>query len=125
MTSTTIPRALETGQPDRALLTLAPLARQLTPQIELHKFRQFLFFYQWDQLREYAHRRGIRFIGDMPIFIAGDSSDAWSRPELFLLDDHRRRIDPLRLPVGGQRRAQRLRVQARGLGPEADEDDVV
>ena len=37
--------------------------------------------------RDYARARGIRFIGDMPIFVAGDSADIWSRPELFQLDE--------------------------------------
>jgi 4-alpha-glucanotransferase len=54
-------------------------------RIGLHKFRQFLFFRQWQALRSYARRRGVRFIGDMPIFVAGDSSEVWSRPDLFQL----------------------------------------
>jgi 4-alpha-glucanotransferase len=73
---------------DAASIALA--ARELAPQIELHKFRQFLFFDQWRRLREYAHARGVRFIGDMPIFVSADSADVWSRPELFQLDDQRR-----------------------------------
>jgi 4-alpha-glucanotransferase len=56
----------------------------------LCKFRQFCFFRQWRQLREYAHQLGIRLIGDMPIFISSDSADVWSQPGLFLLDDDRR-----------------------------------
>jgi 4-alpha-glucanotransferase len=58
--------------------------------IELCKFRQFLFFRQWHRLRDYAHAFGVRLIGDMPIFIASDSADVWSRPELFQLDKDRR-----------------------------------
>src|SRR6185436_2745485 len=46
----------------------------------------FLFFRQWHELRDYAHSRGVGLIGDMPIFIAGDSADVWSHPELFQLD---------------------------------------
>ena len=56
----------------------------------LHKFRQFLFFRQWAGLKAYARRQGIRLIGDMPIFVASDSADVWTYPELFRLD-HRRR----------------------------------
>jgi 4-alpha-glucanotransferase len=52
-------------------------------QLEKYAFAQFLFFQQWDSLRRYAHKRGIRIIGDVPIFMAYDSSDAWSHPELF------------------------------------------
>jgi 4-alpha-glucanotransferase len=66
------------------------LARELANEAELCKFRQFVFFRQWNQLRSYAHRHGIRIIGDMPIFISSDSADVWSRPELFQLDQERR-----------------------------------
>ena len=50
-------------------------------------FYQFLFFRQWNQLRAYANERGIKIIGDIPIFIAYDSADAWANPDLFFLDD--------------------------------------
>lgn len=52
-----------------------------------HSFYQFLFFRQWHKLRAYAHGRGIKIIGDIPIFIAYDSADAWANPELFFLDE--------------------------------------
>jgi 4-alpha-glucanotransferase len=55
-----------------------------------HRFGQFLFHRQWDALKAYAHRQGVRLIGDVPIFVAGDSADVWARPELFLLDAERR-----------------------------------
>ena len=63
-------------------------ARQ-SEAVRRHAFRQFLFFRQWTALREYAHARGLRIIGDIPIFVAFDSADAWSHPELFYLDDER------------------------------------
>jgi 4-alpha-glucanotransferase len=69
---------------------MAAMARELARSIELIKFRQFLFFEQWRALREYAHERGVKIIGDMPIFIAEDSADVWSKPELFQLDEDRR-----------------------------------
>ncbi|WP_202795570.1 4-alpha-glucanotransferase [Rhodospirillum centenum] len=50
------------------------------------KVQQFLFFRQWQRLHDHARARGIRIIGDMPIFVAADSADVWSRPELFELD---------------------------------------
>jgi 4-alpha-glucanotransferase len=68
----------------------AKRAVELAESVELCKFRQFLFFQQWKELREYAHSQGVRLIGDMPIFISSDSADAWSRPELFQLDDERK-----------------------------------
>jgi 4-alpha-glucanotransferase len=46
-------------------------------------FLQYKFFGQWGALREYAHSKGIEIIGDIPIFIAHDSADAWAQPELF------------------------------------------
>jgi 4-alpha-glucanotransferase len=55
--------------------------------IEKQKFRQFLFFNQWNNVHEYASQKGIKIIGDIPIFVAYDSADAWSHPELFYLDD--------------------------------------
>ena len=55
--------------------------------IQQHSFYQFLFFRQWNKLRAYANERNIKIIGDIPIFIAYDSADAWSNAELFFLDD--------------------------------------
>ncbi len=54
--------------------------------VQRHIFRQFLFFRQWSALRDYANNAGVRIIGDIPIFVAYDSADAWSHPELFHLD---------------------------------------
>ncbi len=54
--------------------------------IERQSFYQFLFFRQWDKLKDYANDKGITIIGDIPIFIAYDSADAWANPELFHLD---------------------------------------
>ncbi len=55
-------------------------------RIERHTFRQFLFFRQWRSLKSYANQKNIQIIGDIPIFVAYDSADAWSHPELFYLD---------------------------------------
>ena len=52
-----------------------------------HSFYQFLFFRQWRRLRAYANGKNIKIIGDIPIFIAYDSADAWANPELFFLDE--------------------------------------
>jgi len=62
----------------------------LADAVEQHRFRQFLFFRQWRALRTYAHNRGVKLIGDVPIFVAADSADVWSNPESFYLDEHRR-----------------------------------
>lgn len=55
--------------------------------IEGHKFFQYLFFKQWLKLAHYANEHGIKIIGDVPIFVAHDSADVWSQPELFYLDE--------------------------------------
>lgn len=52
-----------------------------------YSFYQFLFFRQWHKLRRYAKEQNIKIIGDIPIFIAYDSADAWANPELFFLDE--------------------------------------
>ncbi|MGM0396615.1 MAG: 4-alpha-glucanotransferase [Bacillota bacterium] len=49
-------------------------------------FTQYLFMKQWKKLKEYANKRGIRIIGDLPIYVSGDSSDIWANPYLFKLD---------------------------------------
>jgi 4-alpha-glucanotransferase len=54
--------------------------------IRRQAFRQFIFFRQWDALHAHASQLGIKIIGDIPIFVAHDSSDVWSNPELFYLD---------------------------------------
>jgi 4-alpha-glucanotransferase len=64
-------------------------ARQ-SDAVQRHAFRQFLFFKQWTAVREYAHTKGLRIIGDIPIFVAFDSADAWSHPELFYFDEDRK-----------------------------------
>jgi 4-alpha-glucanotransferase len=51
-----------------------------------HAFFQYLFFGQWAQLRAYANTKGVRIIGDAPIFVALDSADVWASPELFEMD---------------------------------------
>ncbi len=51
-----------------------------------HKLRQFLFYRQWKALKTYANQKGIQIFGDVPIFVAYDSADAWSHPELFFIN---------------------------------------
>ncbi|MEN8190674.1 MAG: 4-alpha-glucanotransferase [Thermodesulfobacteriota bacterium] len=65
---------------------LSAWSEQLEQEIEEHRFAQFLFFDQWAGLHRYANSRGVRIIGDIPIFVAHDSCDVWSHQEWFLLD---------------------------------------
>lgn len=68
-------------------LALADARETLALAIEQIKVQQFLFFRQWARLKAEAGRRGIRIMGDIPIFVAGDSADVWSRRDLFELDE--------------------------------------
>ena len=65
---------------------------RLASEVEFHRFAQFEFFRQWDRVRDLCHRRGIRIMGDIPIYVAHDSADVWAHPELFRLDEEGRPI---------------------------------
>ncbi|MBE6627744.1 MAG: 4-alpha-glucanotransferase, partial [Ruminococcaceae bacterium] len=54
------------------------------------QFTQYEFFRQWTDLKQYANERGISIIGDIPIYVAYDSSDVWANQELFCLDQKHR-----------------------------------
>lgn len=62
------------------------IARELEREIRYEAFLQWQFFRQWMALKEYANEHGILLIGDIPIFVAGDSADVWAEPKLFQLD---------------------------------------
>jgi 4-alpha-glucanotransferase len=59
----------------------------LSDSVLRFSFYQFLFFKQWNDLRTYTKSKDIQLIGDIPIFVAGDSADVWANPELFFLDE--------------------------------------
>ncbi len=73
---------------DRKPKALASSRRQLTDEIERICFEQFVFFTQWHELREYAHRHKVYLFGDMPIFVAHDSAEVWAHRELFSVTAH-------------------------------------
>ncbi len=60
---------------------------ELFPYVEFHQYMQFKFHEQWSALKAYANQKGIRLIGDIPIYVAMDSADTWAHPELFQLDE--------------------------------------
>ena len=60
---------------------------QTTVQVRMQKYLQWQFFRQWQQLKQYASARGISILGDIPIFVAYDSADAWANRELFFIDE--------------------------------------
>ncbi len=66
---------------------LAEARREHADAIEQVQFRQWLFFRQWQELRDYAGARDVKFIGDIPIFVAMDSADVWANRDMFQMDD--------------------------------------
>ena len=80
-----------TKWPDREVRRRQPAAlercrRELDGEIRYHLFCQYLFFRQWFALKRYCNGLGIRLFGDMPIYVAEDSADTWTHPEVFQLD---------------------------------------
>ena len=61
--------------------------KELEEEIQFIRFQQFEFTKQWTKLKKYANDQGIRIIGDIPIYVAFDSADAWANPELFQFDE--------------------------------------
>ena len=66
--------------------TLNEYRSKLSDEINFYKFLQYMFFAQWNKLKKYANEKGIKIIGDIPIYVAADSADVWAEPELFQLD---------------------------------------
>lgn len=69
---------------------MAEARRELRDAIDQVRFAQFLLTRQAEQLKSYAHSKGVSLIGDLPFFVSPDSSDVWANPEFFLLDERRR-----------------------------------
>ena len=67
-----------------------PLKRQFRREIHRSRFLQYAFFRQWEELKAYAHQKGIRIMGDLPIYVTYESADVWLDPDLFQLDGSRR-----------------------------------
>ena len=65
-------------------------AEKLKEEILFYEFQQYLFDTQWRKLKKYANDKGVKVIGDIPIYVALDSADTWANPELFQLDENRR-----------------------------------
>ena len=67
--------------------SLKEWSEKLSDDIQYNKFVQFIFLRQWKALKNYSNQKGIKIIGDMPIFIAYDSADLWANKELFTVDE--------------------------------------
>jgi 4-alpha-glucanotransferase len=78
---------------DKPLLRRNPVAlararEEFAGDIECQKYWQFVFYRQWVDLRRHCAARGIRIMGDIPIYVSHESADVWSHPRQFLLDQH-------------------------------------
>ena len=84
-------QAMFSAWPDSAIIHRTPEALRkyrdmLGSEIDFHVFCQYLFRRQWFELKKYCNDLGIRLFGDMPIYVAEDSADTWTNPEIFQLD---------------------------------------
>lgn len=81
--------------------TISRLRDELWSEIQFWKVVQFWFFSQWRNVKRYANEAGIRIVGDLPIYVAGDSVDVWANPGQFQLDESLRPIDVAGCPPDG------------------------
>ena len=76
------PESLRRHQPD----AIAAWRDSHAAQCDLYKYQQYVFYEQWQTLKRYANRKGVKIFGDIPIFVAYDSADVWANQHLFQLD---------------------------------------
>lgn len=74
----------------RNIEKLAEYSRLLEEEVEFNRFAQYTFYFQWHALRQYATAKHIKLIGDIPLFVAGDSCDVWVNRQFFKLDERGR-----------------------------------
>lgn len=74
---------------------------KLKKEINFYKFLQYMFMKQWSKLKEYANKKGIKIIGDIPMYVALDSVDSWAHPELLLFDENKEPIAVAGCPADG------------------------
>lgn len=75
---------------DRRGKEFKDIKTKLCNEIEQQYFLQYLFYRQWGELKRYCTKRGVRIIGDVPIYVVYDSSDVWANPEIFKLDRYKK-----------------------------------
>jgi 4-alpha-glucanotransferase len=77
---------------DRNDIALQKFKKQNTANIECERFAQFIFILQWKALKNYCNNKGIKFFGDLPIYVDYDSADVWSHPHYFKLKENKEMI---------------------------------
>ncbi|MCY1720100.1 4-alpha-glucanotransferase [Prolixibacteraceae bacterium Z1-6] len=75
---------------------LQQVGKELANEVDFQRFVQFLFFMQWHSLKRYANENNVKIVGDVPLYVSGDSSDIWSNTDIFLLDE---KLEPTQ--IGG------------------------
>ncbi len=83
---------------NRCLSAIKRYKTLLAEDIQFYKFLQYIFFEQWVALKEYANRHQIKIIGDIPIFVALDSADAWAHSDIFYFDQDKEPIKVAGVP---------------------------
>lgn len=91
----------EEGLRSRDPLKLENARCELGRELDFWRGVQFLFFRQWWGLKAYANKKGIAIIGDLPIYVSGDSVDVWANPTQFQLDENRRPVEVAGCPPDG------------------------
>ena len=76
---------IKTRQPE----AVSRYESELSDDINYWIFVQYEFYKQWTALKEYVNKLGIKLIGDIPIYVSGDSSDAWTNDKIFKLDENK------------------------------------
>jgi 4-alpha-glucanotransferase len=72
---------------DRDEASLKEISRELDDEIFKEKFKQYVFYRQWCELKKFANASKIEIFGDLPIYVVYDGVDVWKNPEIFKLDD--------------------------------------
>ncbi len=83
---------------DRRERALREARSELKDEIQRASFYQYLLFWQWRALKNYCNSKGVRIIGDMPIYAVHDSADVWVHQELFNLDQEKRPLTVAGVP---------------------------
>ncbi|MCR4782521.1 MAG: 4-alpha-glucanotransferase [Lachnospiraceae bacterium] len=74
---------------------------RLKDDVDFYMYLQFKFDEQWKALKEYANKNGVKIVGDIPIYVSGDSSDVWAEKELFEVDEDLNAINVAGCPPDG------------------------
>lgn len=73
---------------DRVPSVLQEKREEMADELQFHRFLQYKFYQQWNNLKAYANEHGIEIIGDIPIYVAFDSADTWANPMLFQFNEN-------------------------------------